>query len=68
VHRFEGAVNQHTGDGIMALFGDTDSSHGQKEGIPPARGLQGRVEEDEQGCFERSCVSPGLEALLASRF
>ena len=27
VHRFEGTVNQYTGDGIMALFGDNQRGH-----------------------------------------
>ena len=43
VHRFEGTVNQYTGDGIMALFGapiahEDHAAAGLLRGAPPDRG------------------------------
>ena len=45
VHRFEGTVNQYTGDGIMALFGApiAHEDHAQRAGCWPIRRTIRRV-------------------------
>jgi len=51
VHRFEGTVNQYTGDGIMALFGapiaheDHPQRLARELGLRTARDVRGRVGE-----------------------
>ncbi len=41
VHRFEGTVNQYTGDGIMALFGAPIAHEDHTQRAPGRAGFQG---------------------------
>src|SRR5262249_39332705 len=49
VHRFEGTINQYTGDGVMALFG-APIAHGDgpRRAVHAALGIQRTLREDRQ--------------------
>jgi class 3 adenylate cyclase len=50
VHRFEGTINQYTGDGIMALFG-APIAH---EDTPSGRATRRSISETNSGPMPRS--------------
>jgi class 3 adenylate cyclase len=49
VHRFEGTINQYTGDGVMALFGAPIAHEdGPRRAVHAALGIQGALREYDQ--------------------
>jgi hypothetical protein len=56
VHRFEGTVNQYTGDGIMALFGApiAHEDHAQRAGNPF---FAEEFVRTRWGCISRTCCA-----------
>src|SRR4029077_18093671 len=46
VHRLEGTINQYTGDGVMALFGEALAREGApRRAVHPALAIQGGVRD-----------------------
>src|SRR5437867_3890302 len=69
VHRFEGTINQYTGDGVMALFGDPVAHEdSRRRAVHAALGIQRAIRDVAQALQSerglslqmRICVSTGL--------
>ena len=58
IHKYEGTINQFTGDGVMALFGAPVSheDHAQRAcrvALSIQRAMRAYGEQGEKGCWRR---------------